>query len=213
VLADLVWANLTWGATNLVPVRPLDAAIAFRAVCQRIAVDEAARALSAAAAGERPSLAVEAFVVTIAVGQRQRAAGRVAPSAEDDRARAPHEADQDDPWLEALTALRRPAGGAIDAVLFGRVREAAEVLLRDVEAARIGEALLDGAPDPDLAFALSCAWARAGDTGRAAGLAVRAIELGFRDWERATEAPELAKLAGDRAWRGFERARREAGGR
>jgi len=173
------------------------------------AIAAAARALAAAEATEPPRLAVEAFVVTTGVALGRTAAGLPMPTTP---ARAPHDLEADDPWLDALATLRGSSVAPLDGVLFGRVREAAAVLLRDAEAARLGERLLDAAPDPDLAFALACTWARAGDRGRAGALAALAVELGFRDWERAAATPELATLAGDPALESFERARRHAGG-
>jgi hypothetical protein len=93
----------------------------------------------------------------------------------------------------------------LDSVGYARVREAGEVLGRDGEAARVGERLFDRAPDPDLAFALACAWARAGNAARSADFAARAVALGFRAWERAEAA--LTGEGGSRAREGMAAAR------
>ncbi len=165
-------------------------------------LEAAATALAAAPASHPPGVAVEAFVVKCAVAQSRSVAGLPAATVAGD----PRAIDEDDPWLEALTALRGASGRALDGEGFGYLREAAGVLGRDGEAARLGEVLLERAPDPDLAFALACAWARAGNGERAEGFAVKAVDLGFRDWERAAALDSAA------SWRAFERARRDAGG-
>jgi hypothetical protein len=85
----------------------------------------------------------------------------------------------------------------MDAVDFARAREAAEVLGREADAARLGEALFDEAPDPDLAFVLASLWAGAGRARWAERWAAKAAALGFRDRERAAEA--LPGKAGERA--------------
>jgi Flp pilus assembly protein TadD len=103
---------------------------------------------------------------------------------------------------EALEWLHNPPEEAPDAELFSRVREAAEVLRRDGDAARLGELLFEKAPDPDLALALACCWARAGDAGRATHYAVKAIELGQRDWERLSALTGLGSA--------FEKAKKAA---
>lgn len=59
-----------------------------------------------------------------------------------------------------------------------KLREAARVLRRDGDAVAIGQALFAASPDPDLAFALACSCARAGE-GRAPPLLVEAIALGI----------------------------------
>ena len=84
----------------------------------------------------------------------------------------------------------------MSAIDFGRAREAAEVLGRQREAARLGELLFERAPDPDLAFAVACAWAGAGEAARAEDYAMKAVDLGFRHWERAAGTA----IAGREGW-------------
>jgi Zn-dependent protease len=159
------------------------------------AFDAAAEALAAAPPARPPAVKIEAFVVAAAARARQAAtfAELGLPA---------REGIAGEPWEEALERLRDPSQEAPDAELFGQLREAAEILRRDGDAARVGELLFEKAPDPDLALALACCWARAGDAGRATGYAVKAVELGQRDWER------LAELRGLGA--AFEKAKRAA---
>ena len=179
----------TWVLENLAAGRAMTGAI-------EAAVD----ALAAAPPASPPAVQIEAFVVTRALRERRRVLFAELGLA------APEIADAE-PWEKALERLRDPSREAPEAALFGRVREAAEVLRRDGDAARLGEVLFEKTPDPDLALALACCWARAGETGRATTYAVKAIELGLRDWERVAEAKELAGLGG-----AFTRAKRVAGG-
>jgi Zn-dependent protease len=160
------------------------------------AFEAAVDALTAAPPAKPPALNVEVFVVATALRARRQAIftlhGREAPKSDDG-----------EPLEEAVKRLRDPSQEAPEAELFGRVREAADLLRRDGDAARLGERLFDEAPDPDLALALAGCWARAGDAGRATDYAVKAVELGQRDWERLAEVPGLGSA--------FEKAKRAAG--
>lgn len=111
--------------------------------------------------------------------------------------------DEEKPWSEAVARLRGPRDAETEAVSFAHTREAAEVLGLDADAAALGEALLARSPDPDLAFAVAAAHARAGDALRAERFAERAAALGFRHWERVDEGGELLRRA-------FNRPAREA---
>ncbi|APR83656.1 Hypothetical protein A7982_09005 [Minicystis rosea] len=166
----------TWALENLAVGRVLAGAL-----------DEAVAALAHASPAQPPSATIEGFVVRAVVTRRKLdlAGTDAAASSQDD----------DDTWVRAVKVLRAPVGDDIDAVSFGRIREAAEILLADGEAARIGEALLERAPDPDLAFAVASAWGRAGDAARAVRIAMQAVALGFRDWDRVAAQPELVRRA------------------
>lgn len=76
-------------------------------------------------------------------------------------------------------------------------RAAESVLLQRGEheaAARLGEDAVKALPRPELAYNAACAWARAGDAGRAQGMLERAAELGFRDASYASNDPDLAAV-------------------
>jgi Zn-dependent protease len=143
-------------------------------------IDAAVDALAWAPPEHPPAVRVQAFVVRRAV-ERARDAAIAALGTATPVHTSP------DPWEEAVALLRTPPAEPLDAVRFGHVREAAAVLRMDGEAARIGERMLEAAPDPDLAFAVAVAWTRAGHLGRAREAAAQAVALGFRDWERAGE--------------------------
>jgi Zn-dependent protease len=171
----------------------------------RGAFPDAAAALAAAPIAPPPSVRIEAFVVMLAVRHRKRDLAIAAGADPDAWEHAGSPADGE-AWERACQRLRGAHEGSLDAVAFARAREAAEVLAHAPEAARLGEALFEQAPDPDLAFAVACAWASAGDAARAGDYAGRAVDLGFRDWERAAEVEALAGNGGDRARRVLEEA-------
>ncbi|MFT3773476.1 MAG: hypothetical protein QM820_49500 [Minicystis sp.] len=141
------------------------------------------------------STAVEGFVVRRAVCTRKRDLAQAAGVDVQSILMGPPSSDGHDAWTAAVEVLRGPLDVEIEAMVFGWVREAGEILRRDGDVARIGERLIERAPDPDLAFALACTWARVGDDARTSDLAKQAVALGFRDWERAAEAPEIARRA------------------
>jgi Zn-dependent protease len=173
------------------------------------ALDEAVAALGRAPAAQPASTQVEGFVLWKVVAQRKRDAAVAAgidPAVVEGAVPSRDESGSL-PWKIASELLRDEAEVELDAVRFGRVREAGEILGRDRDAARLGEILFDRAPDPDLAFAVCCAWARAREATIAAVFAEKAIELGFRDFDRADAAPELALADGREAKRAFDRAR------
>lgn len=179
-------------------------------VAENIAVGEALRgdipaaveALAAAWAEQPPSPRIEGFVVRTAIVARKLAmieGGGV--RAETVLAgTTPEVAAGEDAWVEAAAALRLDGSAEVDAVVYARAREAAEILGRDADAARLGEVLLLRGRDPDLVFAVACAWGRAGEERAAEERAREAVALGFRDWERGEGAPEVVR-------RGVERGR------
>ena len=170
---------------------------------------EAAAALREAPAATPAGVAIEGFVVQLAVRRRKRDLASAAGADPEAWENAGSPGDEDDPWRSACARLREGREAVVDALSFARVREAADVLGRDAEAASIGEGLLESAPDPDLAFAPSRAqWARAGEAARAGELAAKAVALGFRDWERAAGVEALAGKGGERVRGVMERVRR-----
>lgn len=164
-------------------------------------IEAAVAALDAAPAEVPCDATIDAFVVIAAVEQRRRA---MAAALGIDPARVPGTdmlagPEEGGAWEAACDALRGPLDAELDPEAFAYVREAAEVLRRDRDAGPLGERLFAYDADPDLAFALACLWARAGDEARAAHYAKHAIAAGFRDHERAAQEPSLALAAGQRA--------------
>jgi Zn-dependent protease len=168
----------------------------------RGAYPEVAAALASMPRSGPASARIEGFIVELAVRQKRRALAAAAGADPDVWEGAPAPGDDDEPWEAACELLRGARSADVDAVAFARAREAAAVLRREADAATLGEGLFEKAPDPDLAFALACAWA-------GAQWATKAVALGFRDWERALEA--LAGKGGERARRALERAHDGAG--
>ena len=185
----------TWIVENLAVGRAMAGSIA-----------QAVAALSLSPPSAPPSARIEGFIVRTAVaGRKSELAAAAGADVETVLlGTSPGARDDEDVWARAASLLQEQSEAEIDAVHFARAREAAEILGRDRDAARLGEALLERAPDPDLAFVVACAWARAGEAGHAAELAERAAALGFRDWERAAEAPDPARRALERARRMLE---------
>ncbi len=69
------------------------------------------------------------------------------------------------------------------------------------EAARWGErALSAGVRDPLIAYNVACAWARAGDAGRALTALDHAVALGLRDGASVDADPDLARLRAEPAY-------------
>lgn len=168
------------------------------------AIDAAVDALDGAPDELPAGTVFEALVVRVAVAARRRAAAISFGETPDATIVGPpqHEGEgegEGDVWREACEALRGPLDAELDAVAFAHVREAADVLRRDRDAGPLGERLFERDRDPDLAFALACVWARAGDEARALRFAEEAVALGFRDHERAASTPALALAAGRRA--------------
>jgi hypothetical protein len=163
----------------------------------RGAFSEARAALASMPPSVPASVSIEGFVVELAVRWKRRALAAESGADPDAWERAGSPGDEDEPWQVACRRLRGEDAAGIDAVGFARAREAAAVLGREADAARLGEALFDEAPDPDLAFVLASLWAGAGRARWAEQWAAKAVALGFRDWERAADA--LAGKAGERA--------------
>lgn len=162
-------------------------------------VEAAVSALAMAPRKSPVDAKVEVYVVRLALAARRTAALGGDPG---EAVSSPGDGAD---WLAAVSFLRDPEPEKLDAVLFGRVREVAEVLKQDSLAARLGEVLLERAADPDLAFAVACAWMRAGQPKRADRFAAKAVELGFRDWQSAERAPGIARPGG-----AYDKARQEA---
>jgi Zn-dependent protease len=183
----------------------------------RGAFAEAVAALAKAPPGAPAGVAVEAFVVELAVNIRVRDLATVPEDTAlpggppEARTSAVSPGGREVPWEAACERLRGNGDGEIDAIGFARVREAGDVLGRHADAARLGEDLFARAPDPDLAFALVCAWAAADDAGRAGHYAKRAVDLGFRYWEAAASSEALSGRGGELARGVFERMRGEEG--
>jgi Zn-dependent protease len=147
---------------------------------------EGVAAIAAAPSSRPPDEDVVGFLVSRAVIARRMelAASFGAPAGTWAEGFTLGDDEGDDPWTEAVERLRGPRDAETSAVSFAHTREAAELLGLDADAAALGEALLDRSPDPDLAFAVAAAHARAGDPLRAERCAERAAALGFRDWDR-----------------------------
>ena len=171
-------------------------------------ITAAVAALDGAPAEVPCEATIDAFVVIAAVEQRRRA---LAVTFDLDPARVPGttmlaSSAVGGEWEAACEALRGPLDAELEPEVFGHVREAAEVLGRDRDAGPLGERLFERYADPDLAFALACVWARAGDETRALRFAEEAVARGFRDRERAASTPALALSAGRRAAAVIDRA-------
>lgn len=171
-------------------------------------ITAAVAALDGAPAEVPCEATIDAFVVIAAVEQRRRA---LAVTFDLDPARVPGTTmlasdAVGGEWEAACEALRGPLDAELEPEVFGHVREAAEVLGRDRDAGPLGERLFERDADPDLAFALACVWARAGDETRALRFAEEAVARGFRDRERAASTPALALPAGRRAAAAIDRA-------
>jgi len=111
-------------------------------------------------------------------------------------------------WQRAVDQLegRSPC---LDGADYTLVREAGRLKGRNGDAAEIGQRLFEGAPDPDLAWAIAACWLGARDVELGLVWALRAAAEGSREWERL-EAPAFAALAGSPDVAGRLRAALEA---
>jgi hypothetical protein len=96
-------------------------------------------------------------------------------------------------WQRAVDQLegRKPC---LDGADYTLVREAGRLKGRNGDAAEIGERMFEGAPDPDLAWAIAACWLGARDAELGLVWALRAASEGSREWERL-DAPAFAALA------------------